>query len=437
MLPSNGPTVVDFLENAMGASTVELLRVIRATPELALRQLDTVYALLQDTWIDADLQEQRTHEKWGELWPVLPSVSVDVVALARAFRTDQQRLGSSSASRKTKIVTQSLLLYAHGTHMPNPLLVERPDLTPEARFLTAVTDICVLAPLIRGGISRVHKPLPDPLSLVSEDARDRMDDWGARLGRAIRGFEGHRQVLQQGLLRKAGDALLSRALANILDFNHRDAQVKGSLLFPTEYDGATLSMIASELGGVPGSEHPENIRLNQLIRLSLPGLSGLELRDMVNIRSDESFGVFRSDIADAMTDANGDIERGALDMVAEHMDAGLAKLNATTRTGALRDATVPDLVGWGVGAAAATSIAGWQGFVAALLGKAAAEVFMQRPTTGQRALRSHYVELGTGSLKLEKGWTFTAPETTDLREMHTSRSEGRRRILQRLREDPS
>jgi len=441
MLPSDGPTVVDFLENAMGASTEELLRMIRATPELALRQLDEVYALLEDTWVDANLQEQRSHEKRGELWPILPSVSVDVVGLARALRADQPQLGRSSASRKTKIVTQSLLLYAHGTHMPNPLLVERADLTPEARFLTAVTDICVLAPLIRGGATRVHKPLPDPLSLVSEEVRDRMDEWGARLGRAIRAFEGHRQVLHQGLLRKAGDALLSRALANILDFSHRDAQVKGSLLFPTEYDGATLSMIASDLGGVPDSEHPEAIRLNQLMRLSLPGLSALELRDMVNIRSDESFGVFRSDIADAMTDADADIERGALDMairtVAEHMDAGLAKLNATTKKGLLKEATVPDLVGWGVGAAAATSVEGWKGFVATLLGKAAVDVFMQRPTAGQRALRSHYVELGTGSLKLENSGTFTAPETTDLREMYTGRSEGRRRILQRLREEPS
>ena len=66
----------------MGMSTDELLRMIRATPELALRQLDEVYALLEDTWIDADLQEQRSHEKQGELWPILPSVSVDVVGLA-------------------------------------------------------------------------------------------------------------------------------------------------------------------------------------------------------------------------------------------------------------------------------------------------------------------------------------------------------------------
>ena len=109
------------------------------------------------------------------------------------------------------------------------------------------------------------------------------------------------------------------------------------------------------------------------MRLSLPGLSELELRDMVNIRSDESFGVFRSDIAAAMTDADADIERGALDMairtVAEHMDAGSAKLNATTKKGLLKEATVPDLVGWGVGAAAATSVEGWKGFVATLLGK--------------------------------------------------------------------
>lgn len=425
----------------MSGSTEEILRVVRATPELALRQLDEVYALLEDTWSDTHLQDQRADEGQGELWPVLPSVSADVVELARAMRTEQTRLGRSSASRKTKLVVQSLLLYAHGTHMPNPLSAERVDLTPEARFLTAVTDICVLAPLIRAGVIRVHMPLPDPLKIVTEDVQQLLDDWGARLGRAIRAFEGHRQVLHQGLLRKAGDALLSRALANIVDFSHREAKPMGSLLFPTEYDRATLSMIASEFGGSPDAATPETIRLSQLARLSLPGLDALDLREMVNIRSDESFGVFRSDIANAMTDADADIERGAFDAavrkVAEHMDAGVAKLNATTRRGVLRDATVPDLVGWGVGAAAATSIAGWKGLVATLLGKAAAEFVMQRPTAGQQALRSHYVELGTRSLKLGAAMTFSAPAETDLSEMHTDRSEARRQLLQRLREGRS
>ena len=123
----------------------------------------------------------------------------------------------------------------------------------------------------------------------------------------------------------------------------------------------------------------------------------------------------------------------AIRTVAEHMDLGLTRLNASTKKGLLQEATVPDLVGWGVGAAVATSVAGWKGFVATLLGKAAAEIALQRPTAGQRALRSHYVELGTGSLKLQKGGTFTAPETTDLREMHIDRSEARRKLLERLR----
>jgi hypothetical protein len=439
MLSPERPTIVDFLENAMSASTEEISRVVRATPELAVRRMDETYALLEDTWIDSELEEQRASELRGELWPVLPSMSVDVVGLARAKRQDQPQLGRSSASRKTKVITQSLLLYAHGIHMPNPLLVQRTDLTPKARFLNAVADICVLAPLIRGGVARIHKPLADPLSMVTDEVRDKMDDWGGRLGRAMRAYEGHRQVLHQGLLRQGGDALLSRALANILDFSHRGEEIRGSLLFPTEYDSATLSMIAEEFGAVPGSQRPETIRLNQLVRLSLPGLNALELRDMVNIRSDDSFGVFRADIADAMTNADSDIERGALDLatrtIAEHMDAGLAKLNTTTRAGLLKETTIPDLIGWGVGAASAVSLAGWQGFVATLFGKAAADLVMQRPTVGQRALSSHYVELGTSSLNFQKGGTFVAPAETDLREMHTDRSEARRRLLQRLRED--
>jgi hypothetical protein len=425
----------------MGAPTDELLRMIRATPELALRHLDDVYSLLEETWFDPDLQEQRTHEKHGELWPVLPSVSVDVVGLARALRNDRPRLGRSSDSRRTKIVTQSLLLYAHGTHMPNPLLVDRPDLTPEARFLNAVSDICLLAPLIRGDVTRVHKPLPDPLTLLPPDVRDQMEEWGARLGLAMRSFEGHRQVLHQGLLRQAGDALLSRALANIADFSHRDERVKGSLLFPTEYDSATLSMIAKKFGGASRDDDPDTIRFNRLVRLSLPGLNVLSVRKMVDIRSDESFGMFRSDVANAMTDADEDIQRGSMDKairtVAEHMDAGVARLNATTAKGFLKNATVPDLVGWGVGAAAATSVEGWKGLVATVLGKTAAQAFMQQSTAGQQALRSHYVELGTGSLRLEKGEKFTVPEETDLGEMHTARSEGRRNLLRRLRENES
>jgi len=437
MPQGSSPTIVDFLENATGESTDELLRMIRATPELVLRQRDNVYALLEDTWVDVDLEDQRSAEAPGELWPVMPSVSVDVVELARALTTDQPRLGKSSESRKTRIVTQSLLLYAHGTHMPNPLLVERADIAPEAKFLGAVSDISVLAPLIRSGITRVHRPLPDPLASASDDVRGRLEDWGARLGLAMRAFEGHRQVLHQGLLRRAGDGLLSRALANIFDLGQRDATVRGSLLFPTEYDSATFSMLAAEFGEELKPDEPEALRLNQLMRLSLPGLAALDLGDMVSIRSDESFGVFRSDVAGAMNVADAEIGRGDLDSavrtVAEHMDAGLARLNSTTSRGILKEATVPDLIGWGVGAAAATSVAGWHGLVATLLGKTVAELVLQRTTEGREALRSHYVELGTRSLKLEGGRTFVAPETTDL-EMHTSRSETRRKLFQRLRE---
>jgi hypothetical protein len=70
----------------------------------------------------------------------------------------------------------------------------------------------------------------------------------------------------------------------------------------------------------------------------------LKLRDMVAIRDDDSFGVFRSDMNTALVDADTDVRSGRIDMarrvVGEHMDAGLPKLNASTRRGIIGDATL-------------------------------------------------------------------------------------------------
>jgi hypothetical protein len=402
--------LIDFLENALECGVGEIQEIIRVRPDELLQRRMEMLGLLEDTWVGVPLSDQRQAEKIGEIWPVLPRNAPDVISLARTRATSDARFGTSNrAADASKRDIQSLLLYAHGVHLPNPLRLAGRVEDDTREFLRAISQICTLAPLISNGVVRVFEPSPAPkLNLKAAQAKA-LDDLGAHIGLALMSYEGNRQM-HQGLLRMAADVLLDRAIEHLTDLAVRKEQDHGSLLLPTPYDGAAMNALLGVLakegetpsGGMDKDSH--QIRLSQLAQLELPGLENLDAQDMVSIREDESFGVFRTDMTAALLDADQDVSEGRLDIarriVGEHMDAGIARLNAGTRRGVLGDAMIGATVEWGLGSALAASLAGLRGLVASLLSQTVASATRKWPTDGERALRAHYVELGTASLKM-------------------------------------
>jgi hypothetical protein len=401
------PTVVDFVENALAASTDEILQRIRTSPEAVLERRDDVLTLVEETWIDPSLSAQRQHEQSGELWPILPRYSPDVLSLARSQARTRARYGASrKAAESSRRDIQSLLLYAHGLHLPDPLTNATLLSSDTSEFLRALSQICLLAPLVSAGVVRVFDPGPPPALDLPQDRGAALEEMAATIGLALRSYEGM-TGMNQGALRRAADVLIERSLDHLVQFADRSDAEHGSVLFSTPYDGPTINamlhLLADDLG-IEGSvrRDTQQLRLDRLVDLRLPGLDDLDLRHMVSIRDDTSFGVFRSDMAAALRDAEGAVKDDELGtarrIVGEHMDAGLAKLTAGTRRGVLGDATLGDAIGWGLGAAVAASLAGLVGAIALLLGKTASDVARKWPSPGQRALRAHYIELGTESL---------------------------------------
>lgn len=407
-------TLVDFLENALGCGIEEVEESLQMRPELIVQKRSEILGLLEDTWSGQSLPDKRRSEQDGELWPVLPRNAPDVVTLARTVRRSERRFGTSRrAADASRREIQGLLLYAHGVHLPNPLRLHDLSIDDDREFLRAVRQVCTLAPLISSGVVRVFEPEPPTTFAPDQHESETLDGLAAQIGLALKSYEGTSpQSMHQDLLRQAADVLLERALEHLVDLGSRaEDDGSGSLLLQTPYEAAAikalLSTFGEEAGWVRSERDPDILRLDQLVNLRLPGLVDLALRDMVSIRDDESFGVFRTDIASALRDADGDVRAGSLAsaqrIVGEHMDAGVARLNARTRYGALADATIADAVGWGLGAAVAGSLAGLKAVVATLVGSATTNVATNWPSAGERALRAHYVELGTQSLQKTPG----------------------------------
>ena len=400
------PSLVDFVENAMESGVDEIDNLLRVSPDSVLARRAEVLGLLSDTWTGPPLPEQRAAEGLGELWPVLPRSAPDVLSLARSVFDSDARLGTPRrAAAVAQRHVQSLLLYAHGVHLPNPLRLSEAVEDDGREFLRGLGQICSLAPLIRGGVVQIFEPEPAPAIPVRGEQGEVLDQLAAHIGLALMSYEGNRQM-HQGYLRKAADVLVERAVEHLLDLTQRSDNDRGSMLLPTIYDkpavAALLGAMSEYLDVVPTEEDPRAIRLDQLAQLQLPGLLNLDLRHMASIRDDDSFGIFRTDIAAALIDADADLRKGRLDTarltVGEHMDAGLARLRAGTRSGVLKDALLGRAVGWGVGAALAASLAGLQGLLTGMLG-GAVDLSRKWPTDAERALRAHYVELGTVSLE--------------------------------------
>lgn len=433
-------SIVDFTENAFGSSLDEIAKAVRHRPDELLRRKETVLGLLEDAWLPQPLFQSREVEKPGEVWPVLPRSAPDPLDAVNLRLIHSSTYGTSARSANaSQRDIQSLLLYAHGVHLPNPYRYV--DDNESSAFLRAVAQICVLGPLIQGGVVRIFDPGDGVQDKLSNDQRDAVEALAAHIGLALMSYESAR--LNQGSLKMAADILVARAFDHMDQLAASSDLRPGSLLLPTAYDGPAMNAVVAILNNL-GLEYSEvqpskhQLRLSQLVRMQLPGLANLDLRDMVHVRDDSSFGVFRTSMAAALADVETDVSEGRIEAarrtVGEHMDAGLAQLRVDTKKGVLGDATIGDAIGWGLGAAVAGSIAGWLGALSALVGGAGTELVRKSPSKAQQALRSHYVELGTASLRVvdEPSIDFLQFSTDALWGPalgETRRVSGRRRIV--------
>lgn len=435
------PTIIDFLENAFASSIHDIDELVTVRPDEILRRQADVLTLLEDAWQPSSLEQNRAREGVGELWPRLPDVVTDVLTLAKNRSASSLRYGRPrSSAEAVKHDMQALLLYAHGVHVASPLALPTANLERNTRvFLHAVAQLCALAPLIRGEVVKVYEPTPRAAQ-PSIEVASALEDLKQHLGLALLSFEDLANM-NQNVLYEAGAALIDRAASVLLDDENTGANA--TILFPTRYDKPALDALVKALQSSPQLKpaNSHDLRLDLLQRMRLPGLSEVPLGDMVAIRTDDSFGIFRSDVASALNEVDGDIVLGSLDsarrVMAEHMDAGVARLNDKTRKGLLGDVTLSNAITWGIGAAVAQSFAGLQGLIATLVGGASVAFARESPSKGRRALRRHYVELGSSSLAAREDdaidfATFSTDELWGHHRGRTRRGQRQTEIVDRL-----
>jgi len=247
------------------------------------------------------------------------------------------------------------------------------------------------------------------------------------------------ETLDQEDLLTRGVLLTERALHQLACVSDPSVST-GTVFLPNLSDGAVLDVILDEIEEIvveaaavhaPGIAHIRN--LANLLRLSLPGIPDIRLRDVVQIRQDESFATFRGDVRGALLVADGFLKgddlSSARSAVQDHMRGASERLKHRTRRGVLADALTGDLVGWGAGVVVAQALAGWQAALATLFGKGVTEVLRDHETQAAKARAKHYLALS----QAKTAWhhdTTDEPVATDL----SARRQAARQNLLRLLE---
>lgn len=384
-------TFVDFVENALGVSATELLDLASDRPTVLLSQRESLYAALETTWAPTELSTVPPAED-AELRPIYGRGLLTVQgALSSYYENTPQH---AAMAREIK----ALLLYAHTTVVLNPLspwfAIEQERVVTEARpdglqFVRALHAIAELSPLISAGTVVIAEP-PEMIWRNDVDVRDALAHVALETSR-----QSDRPVDQWNSYAEAQDTFLRLLASSTID---PADQGSGLAVAPGD-DGSALSdfirLMAS--GMAPGQLLPsEDARLASLMELSLPGVDGLTPREMLDVRHDNKFLTFRSDMRAALAEADLSLRNGELESarreVREHMAARAAELSQARARTRLWNATSAGAIGWTVGASL-TSLAGWKSALLSLVARSAYDTARARPSHASRALLQHYVTL--------------------------------------------
>lgn len=384
-------TIVDFVENALGASATELLDLASDRPTVLVDERESFYAAMETTWAPTELGAVAPAEG-AELRPIYGRGLLTVQgALSSYYENTPQH---AALAREIK----ALLLYAHATVVLNPLspwfAIEQKRVVTESRpdglhFVRAVRAIAELAPLIRAGTVVIAEP-PEMAWRNDIDVRDAL----ARVARET-SKQNDRPADQWNTYAEAQDTFMRLLACSTID----PADQGSGLAVALGEDGSALSdfirLIAASMA--PGQQLPsEDARLASLMELSLPGVDGLTPREMLDVRHDNKFLTFRSDMRAALAEADISLRNGELESarreVREHMLARAAELAQARARTKLWNATSTGAIGWAVGASL-TSLAGWKSALLSLVARSAYDTARARPSHASRALLQHYVAL--------------------------------------------
>ena len=405
--------LIDFLENVFEADVDQIKHKAESSPGEIIARKGYVFDALSELWAATSIEDLPELEG-GELRPIFAGSIESVSARAASRQLVPGYQDTDTAGRRRRMELQTLLLYAHSIAVQNPLAgrlrISREGLSDESsvrlssvrcsdqEFLVDIYAMCDTAKLARSGILHYF----DPPRLLQDRTYD-LNPLIERLSRNL-WLDYSINVFDQGTWYRSASAIFEQVIYQITTASLGIERNSTSLLIPTDLDErafleVTLALCAS-FGinlplGVSGDR--DSSMLHQLCNLSLPGVTDIQLRDVVAIREDDSFAGFRIDMRTAAEDAQNDLDEGriasAQQVVSEHMKAALERLNIRTRRGILSDAIAPRLVGWGFGATAAGAVVGWQAAAATLLGSGLTELFRKSPSRSERARRNHYVAL--------------------------------------------
>jgi hypothetical protein len=162
----------------------------------------------------------------------------------------------------------------------------------------------------------------------------------------------------------------------------------------------TLGLLADAL------DMPEAVRLRKLARLALPSADGLDMRRMIDVRTESAFMTFRSRQRAALATLDNNVDEAHAGTHFRHeMKAAADEVAIKTRRQALATSLSPKLIGWGVGGivgaafdwrvAAALAATAASGKLADFLASSTAQALADASPRSAQALHHHYATLAT------------------------------------------
>ena len=441
-----GGLLIEFIENFFAGSTGEVADSLLTRLPYFVRRKQEFLDLYTYQSLSPQLHALKSLEP-GEIRPLVTH-SLGDIANAPLLDPDalNRRLGFTREDEVTFQI-QSLLLYADGVAIRDPFIASAgfvraakggyalrlDNEISDSDFVNALKLICRLADLIRGQVVRFFVPPDLP---IAGDLRSLA--LARIINKTARALAS--ETLDQEDLLTRGALLTERALHQLACVSDPSVST-GTVFLPNLSDGAVLDVILDEVEELvveaaalraPEMAHIRN--LANLLRLSLPGIPDIRLREVVQIRQDESFATFRGDVRGALLVADdflkGDDLTSARTAVRDHMRGASERLKHRTRRGVLADTLAGDLVGWGAGVVVAQALAGWQAALATLFGKAVTEVLRDREKPAAKARAKHYLALS----QAKTAWHNDTDPTGEpgSRDLSVRRQEARQSVLRLL-----
>ncbi len=387
----------DFVENALGASSAELLRLASERPGQLLAQRDNFYASMESSW-SGTTADALPKADTSELRPAYGR------GLMSSYGSISSHYADSPQQGRIAREVKALLLYAHSTIVVNPLapwFEMRQGRIYNGRtpngwdFIRAITAIAELEPLIRDGTILIIDP--------PEIAWDEDLDLGEAIGTAalaldymeLTGVQRRGTIDEFDQYAATEDALIRLMAYSAIDPHDSLVDFCASPELEGQRIGRLLEAVADALD-VRLKLPADQARLAAIMQLSLPGVDSLRPSDMATIRSEDKFLSFRRDMRTALTEVDASLRHGDLLAarrdISEFMRARALELKASSARSRFWKTASSGAINLGVGVAL-TALADWKAAAIQLLARSVYETVRDRSTQANKALRRHYLAL--------------------------------------------